>query len=49
MSYGSLSAGQQRRVANPAVGEKAKLWILDEPTSLDVQGVALLQNALLNT
>lgn len=42
---GRLSAGQQRRVALTRLwANKAKLWILDEPfTSLDVQGVALLQ------
>lgn len=42
---GRLSAGQQRRVALTRLwANSAKLWILDEPfTSLDVQGVALLQ------
>ena len=42
---GRLSAVQQRRVALTRLwANKAKLWILDEPfTSLDVQGVALLQ------
>jgi heme exporter protein A len=42
---GRLSAGQQRRVALTRLwANNATLWILDEPfTSLDVQGVALLQ------
>lgn len=47
---GSLSAGQQRRVALGRFWLKpsAALWILDEPfTALDVEGIAFLRGRLL--
>lgn len=48
---GSLSAGQQRRVALARLWLKAaaKVWVLDEPfTALDVQGIALLEQKILS-
>lgn len=50
LPVGSLSAGQQRRVALSRLWlkQKATLWVLDEPyTALDVQGITFLQEKLL--
>lgn len=49
LPVGSLSAGQQRRVALARLWLKrgAKIWILDEPfTALDVEGIATLKHHL---
>lgn len=51
ISVGSLSAGQQRRVALARLWLKdnAELWVLDEPfTALDVQGVSFLENKIVS-
>jgi heme exporter protein A len=45
----ALSSGQRRRILLAFLElSRAKLWILDEPlTALDVQGVALMENMIL--
>lgn len=50
LPVGSLSAGQQRRVALARLWLKdsAKLWVLDEPfTALDVQGIEIVRQKLI--